>query len=359
MTATLASPTTVGANLDSEKRDRDQPSPTYIAPPDGGYGWVVVGACFLNNFSMLGILLSWGIFQQLYTTEVYPGQVSAISWVGTLAFGCQYIVGSLFSLFAARIGYRRMILMGAVLTAGGCVAASFATKVWHLYLSQGVLFGVGAAMANPCVLAAPAQWFVRRRGLASGIAISGSGIGGLAFSFIIQKMNATIGFRWCLRVLAIIVWCSMTITGLLMRQFSTTGKQAVNVSMKDVQTMRQPTFLIMLLGVLMTSFGYFTSLNLMPSPVLAEQFGTESLTILVGVTFGINGVGSLTGTPIATAIFSSLGGGSSSEGSVRDLNAYRGAIGFAGGVIAVGALVFFVLKLKVGGKRKPVAVATA
>ncbi|KAF9101620.1 hypothetical protein BGX29_005443 [Mortierella sp. GBA35] len=413
---------------------------TSMAPPDGGYGWVVVGACFLNNFSMLGIMFSWGIFQQLYKDEVFPGQTNAVSWIGTLAFGFMYIVGGISSLFAARIGYRKMIFMGSFLVSGGLIAASFATEVWHLYLSQGILYGLGAAMANPCVLAAPSQWFVVRRGMASGIGISGSGVGGLVFSVLIEKLNASIGHRWCLRVLGIIVWCSMITCSLLIRQFSANGAQAVHVSMKDVEIMRRPAFLLLLSGVLLTSFGYFSPLNLLPSyavdhnltrsqgamlnsflngasffgrfaggifgdrfglinltvlcvgasalttlviwmfatslpvllvyvilyglmgggfisllaPVLAEQFGTGSLTILVGITFGVNGLGSLLGTPIATAILSSLGGDVANGGGNSD-KGYKGAVGFIGGIMAVATMVFFLLKLKVGGKRRVAA----
>lgn len=119
-------------------------------------------------------------------------------------------------------------------------------------------------MANPCVLAAPAQWFVRRRGMASGIAISGSGVGGLVFSVVIEKMNASIGHRWCLRVLGIVVFCSMMTSGTFIRQFNSSGKRAVSVSRADVQIMKQPAFIIMVSGVLLTSFGYFSPLNLLP-----------------------------------------------------------------------------------------------
>ncbi|KAG0364643.1 hypothetical protein BGZ54_007291 [Gamsiella multidivaricata] len=279
--------------------------------------------------------------------------------------------------------------------------------------------------------------------MASGIGISGSGVGGLVFSVLIQKLNASIGHRWCLRVLAIIVLCSMVTSALLIRQFSTTGNRAVNVSMKDLETMKRPAFLIMISGVLLTSFGYFAPLNLLPSyavdhslsqgqgamlnsflngasffgrfaggvfgdrfglinlmlfcvlasslttllvwmfasslpvllvyvilygllgggfisllaPVLAEQFGMGSLTILVGVTFGVNGLGSLTGTPIAAAIMASMSGGQGGAGGngVGDLNVYKGAIGFIGGTMAAGAVVMFYLKCKVGGKHRTVA----
>ncbi|KAF9972124.1 hypothetical protein BGZ73_004797 [Actinomortierella ambigua] len=393
-------------------------------PPDGGYGWVVVAACFLNNFAMLGIMFSWGIFQQEYTKNLFPGQVSAVSWIGTLAFGCMYMLGSVCSMFAAKIGYRKMVLTGSIFVSGSLVAASFATEIWHLYLTQGVMYGVGAAMANPCVLAAPAQWFVARRGMASGMAIAGSGMGGLIFNVVIQKLIDGLGIRWCLRILAIIIGVLMIICGTFIRQFNSTGKKATHISRKDVEILKQPTFLLMVLGVMLTAFGYFAPLNLQPSyavdkgltssqgamlnsvlnaasffgrfvggvfgdrfglinlclfcvlasalstlliwmfanslavmivysvaygllgggfisllgPILAEQFGTGSLTILVGIVFGVNGVGSLLGTPIAASLLSA------------NNNNYKAPIAFIGGIMMAGAVVFFILKLRAGGK---------
>lgn len=136
-----------------------------LAPPDGGYGWVVVGACFLHNFSMLGIMFSWGIFQQHYTNNVFPGQVSAVSWIGTLAFGCMYIIGGFFSMFAARIGYRKMIFAGSIFVAGGCIAASFATQVMYpIHMSNSLFFSFWVRSGRvvcvcECVTIAPGWLF--------------------------------------------------------------------------------------------------------------------------------------------------------------------------------------------------------
>lgn len=91
------------------------------------------------------------------------------------------------------------------------------------------------------------------------------------------------------------------------------------------------------------------------APVLAEQFGTGSLTILVGITFGVNGLGSLLGTPIATAILAALSGDVVDGVAPNSDKGYRGAVGFIGGIMAMGTLVLFMLKLKVGGKRNVVA----
>lgn len=95
------------------------------------------------------------------------------------------------------------------------------------------------------------------------------------------------------------------------------------------------------------------------APVIAEQFGTSSLTILVGIVFGVNGLGSLTGTPIATAILTSLGGKLGDDDGHMDpssLNSYKGAIGFIGGIMGAGAIVIFFLRLKVGGIKPKAAV---
>jgi MFS family permease len=86
------------------------------------------------------------------------------------------------------------MLIGITIQTIGFIAASFCRRIWHLYLTQGLLLGLGLGMIFvPC---APilSQWFSKKRTLAIGIGSAGSGVGGLLFSFRIQAMIGNISF---------------------------------------------------------------------------------------------------------------------------------------------------------------------
>jgi hypothetical protein len=51
----------------------------------------------------------------------------------------------------------------------GLILASFATQLWQIYLTQGLLFGIGGALVFSPSISLPPQWFVKYRSLATGI----------------------------------------------------------------------------------------------------------------------------------------------------------------------------------------------
>jgi MFS family permease len=75
-----------------------------------------------------------------------------------------------------------------------------------LYLTQGVLFGVGASLAYYPAIAVPSQYFVKHRGLAIGIAVSGTGLGGFALAPLTNALINMVDIFWTLRILAITVF---------------------------------------------------------------------------------------------------------------------------------------------------------
>ena len=71
-------------------------------------------------------------------------------------------------------------LFGLVIAALAIAISSFATSVWHLILTQGVLLGLGGCLLYFPIYTFIDQWFVRRKGFAYGMMWAGSGCGGLS-----------------------------------------------------------------------------------------------------------------------------------------------------------------------------------
>jgi MFS family permease len=81
------------------------------------------------------------------------------------------------------VGLFIYIILGIkILAPLSLICASFTTEFWQLYLTQGLMYGVGGAMGFQPAMMIPAQYLRRNRSLAAGISICGSGIGGLALN---------------------------------------------------------------------------------------------------------------------------------------------------------------------------------
>jgi hypothetical protein len=86
--------------------------------------------------------------------------------------------GGLFSgALADRIGTHRITGAGALLCGGSLVAAGAVGTVWEADVTLGAGFGLGVAICYTPAVAAVQPWFDRNRGIASGIALSGTGPG--------------------------------------------------------------------------------------------------------------------------------------------------------------------------------------
>ena len=92
--------------------------------------------------------------------------------------------------FIDKFGIRNLMLIGAVLiTLGWVLGGMYATSVFHLYITYGVLAGTGAGIIYIATVANAVKWFPDKRGLAAGLTAAGFG-GGSALTLI--PINATI-----------------------------------------------------------------------------------------------------------------------------------------------------------------------
>ncbi|KAL1918896.1 uncharacterized protein VTP21DRAFT_2277 [Calcarisporiella thermophila] len=82
---------------------------------------------------------------------------------------------------------------------------------------DGLIYGVGSSLAFfPSVGTIP-EWFTRHRGLASGIAVCGVGIGGFVLSPVTEKLISCVGVNWTLRIMGIMSFVMLGTATLLIK----------------------------------------------------------------------------------------------------------------------------------------------
>lgn len=140
------------------------------------YGWIVVAVVFVT----MGI----GVNARTASSPLFPQILAEFGWdrgvtAGAFSFG--FLVSSALSPWLGRLmdtrGPRAVMELGVMLMCSGLLLATRIRQPWQLYATLGVLVGSGSVSLGYTGqgLYLP-NWFVRRRGLAMGLAFSGVGV---------------------------------------------------------------------------------------------------------------------------------------------------------------------------------------
>lgn len=188
-------------------------------PPNGGYGWVCVACCFFINAHTWGINSSYGVFLAFYLDNDYFPNATPLEYafVGGLSVSVALLVSLLATTTTRLYGTRTTLLIGAILEALALVGASFTHRIWQLFLSQGICFGMGMGFLFVGSVGIVPQWFTTKRSLANGIASAGSGLGGMMYSLATNAMIQSLSIGWAFRILGIVALSVNCICALLMR----------------------------------------------------------------------------------------------------------------------------------------------
>lgn len=183
------------------------------------YGWVIVAVSFFTLFLALGTRFSFGVF--------YVSILEEYGWGRAETAGAYSLVMVVHALFAPltgtildRFGPRTLFPLAGVLLAIGLAAASQTTKIWHLYLFFGIIAAIGInALSYSPHMALIQRWFSLRRGLASGLALSGIGMGTLVLAPLIEHMIHNLGWRHALLILSGAILCLLVpVTAIFQRR---------------------------------------------------------------------------------------------------------------------------------------------
>jgi MFS family permease len=139
-------------------------------------GWYVVAGAFLVLMVGYGAIYSYAAFAE-EIAAAFGAARAEVSLVYALSGATCFFTSVLSGKLADRLGARVLAATGMLLVGAGLMVAAAARSLAEVYLGYGLLIGLGVGFAYVPAVAAVQRWFTLHRGLASGIAVSGIGIG--------------------------------------------------------------------------------------------------------------------------------------------------------------------------------------
>ena len=246
----------------------------------------MVAAGLVVMITTCAFVFSFGVYQSLYeemTREPntpFTGSTTAlIDLIGTLAIALMSMAGPFAMSWAKLFSPQAVIIAGGWVFGIAYILASFSKALWHFALTQGLLLGIGTCMAYVPTMAVAPTWFSKRRGLAMGVIISGTGVGGMIWPPALRAMISHVGFRNALRISGCISLTTVTAAGAILRwepkfeeqvKLQAAGSNAArskakwtrlfSVPLVNWRVARSKRFAAQALGCFLQSVGYSTPL---------------------------------------------------------------------------------------------------
>ncbi|CRG92052.1 Monocarboxylate transporter 12 [Talaromyces islandicus] len=178
-----------------------------LPPADHGRdAWMALVACVIVQLPIWGFSLAWGIFQEYLADADIRGDKDSIAVIGTTSSGILYMLSPV--TFALLTKYPRMRgycgWVGVLISVIGYATASFATEVWQLIASLGVLSALGNGLLFTPTTLYLNEWFIERKGLSLGTMWAGKSVSGVILPFVAQATLNRFGMSNTLRAWAVL-----------------------------------------------------------------------------------------------------------------------------------------------------------
>ncbi len=141
-------------------------------------------------------------FKQTFGNSVTSAQIQITA---TLLVSLQTFLSPFQARLVERFGARTLIAGGAALAGGSWILAAYATNLYALYVTYGVIGGFGTGIIYIGVIGLMVRWFPDRRGLATGLAAAGYGFGAFFTSVPIDRMIKSMGHAHTLIIWGIVL----------------------------------------------------------------------------------------------------------------------------------------------------------
>ncbi|KAM4531789.1 monocarboxylate transporter 4-like isoform 1-T2 [Odontesthes bonariensis] len=165
-----------------------------VKAPDGGWGWAVLAGCFVITGFSYAFPKAISVFFKELIREFGVGY-SDTAWISSILLAMLYGSGPLCSVLVNRFGCRPVMMVGGLFASLGMILASFSTSIIHIYLSTGVITGLGLALNFQPSLIMLNRYFSEKRPLANGLSAAGSPVALCCLSPLGQVLQYRYGWR--------------------------------------------------------------------------------------------------------------------------------------------------------------------
>ena len=152
----------------------------------------------------LGAVYAWSVFR-IPLTQAYGWSIAEVTLAFTIAIFVLGFAAFGGGLWMQRVGPRQVALAAGALYGLGVFLASFAgDRLWLLYCSYGLIGGIGLGLGYIVPVATLVKWFPDRRGMITGIAVTGFGSGALITAPIATRLIAQVGALSTFAILGVV-----------------------------------------------------------------------------------------------------------------------------------------------------------
>jgi MFS family permease len=234
------------------------------------YGWWVVVGAFIVMFMGFGAAYCFGSFFHALRDE-FGATRREVSLVFSLTAFLYFLLGAVSGSVADRVGPRRVIAIGGTLVGLGLLLAATTQRLWQVYATYSLGVGLGVGIAYVPAVGAVQRWFIRQRGFASGLAVSGIGLGTLLMPPLAAALIPHFGWRWTYTWLGLAVLFVMVPAALLIERSPevhgltpdgdppAANRRTTTVAGATLsEALHSPSFWWLYLAALTTALGLFT-----------------------------------------------------------------------------------------------------
>ncbi|XP_048505543.1 monocarboxylate transporter 10 isoform X2 [Athalia rosae] len=306
----------------SKKKDPEDPghgdilSPEYLLatnnasrhePPDGGVrAWSVMVASFFINGVLFGIINAYSVvYIKLQAGLQETGDTEASSkaaLVGSLTIGTTFLLSPIAGILTDKIGIRLTTFIGGALASGGMLLSSLLyDKVEALFVTYGVMYGLGASLAYTPSLVILGHYFKKYLGFVNGVVTAGSSVFTILMPYLMSALLKHVGLAGLLQCLAgltaVVMGCSLLFKPVLPPpppniEDSRLRKTSLKTKLKEVINVsiwKQKRYVLWAGAIPIALFGYFVPYIHFGKFIKSRFVGaSENLPVVcIGITSGL------------------------------------------------------------------------